>query len=439
MKNYFFSIYRRPSFHIPVIDGVRAVSVLLVLVGHLFHFHSSLFTLREETDFLSTFFGFFRADLAVDMFFVISGFLIGTILFKEYKKTSKISYKTFFLKRFFRLMPVYYFSLFLTWLRYNIASSDGGNLEISLMMNNYWYNVFYINNFLEVNLQFMGWCWSLAVEEQFYFVIPFFIVFLLRKIKSKTSVFIFLLILSSVIRFFVVYQNNLVGDNFWGGGLDENLDYWRKTFSLLYDNLYTRFGSLFVGVFASFLTIYKKEQTLSFFKENRFVKKGFYVSVLVFVIVFLKVDYLYFSEFTSHGLKISYPFLSEIEKIYFSFIVSVSRNLFSLSVMCLILYCLYNPDGIKSRLNRFLSSRFLFPVAQLSYSAYLIHPLVMLPVFRYSTPFLFESFTNVYVVFFINSLFSIIIIYLFSILLYLFIEKPFMEMRKSSLFKKVRG
>ena len=181
MKDYFFSIYKRPSFHDPVIDGVRAVSVLLVLVGHLFHFHSSLFTLREETDFLSTFFGFFRADLAVDMFFVISGFLIGTILFKEYKKTSKISYKTFFFERFFRLMPVYYFSLFLTWLLYNIASSDGGNLEISLMMNNYWYNVFYINNFLEVNLQFMGWCWSLAVEEQFYFVIPFFIVFFVNK------------------------------------------------------------------------------------------------------------------------------------------------------------------------------------------------------------------------------------------------------------------
>ena len=88
------------------------VIVPMVLFGHLLHFYSPFFTKIEETSRLSVFFDFFRADLAVDAFFVISGFLIGSILFKEYQKNLSLSFKSFYLKRFFRLMPVYFVSVF---------------------------------------------------------------------------------------------------------------------------------------------------------------------------------------------------------------------------------------------------------------------------------------------------------------------------------------
>ena len=46
-----------------------------------------------------------KGDLGVDLFFVISGFLIGTILFKEFNKSNTLNFKRFYIRRFLRLMP----------------------------------------------------------------------------------------------------------------------------------------------------------------------------------------------------------------------------------------------------------------------------------------------------------------------------------------------
>ena len=100
------SLFNRPSFHKSSIDGVRAIAVILVIIGHVFFFQGKLF---PE---ISSYGAYFRADLGVDLFFTISGFLIGTLLFKEYQKTNYISFKTFYLRRFLRLMPVYLVAMF---------------------------------------------------------------------------------------------------------------------------------------------------------------------------------------------------------------------------------------------------------------------------------------------------------------------------------------
>ena len=46
--------------------------------------------------------------------------------------------------------------------------------------NNMWTNFLYVNNFLPINRQYMGWCWSLAIEEQFYLILPAFILLVMR-------------------------------------------------------------------------------------------------------------------------------------------------------------------------------------------------------------------------------------------------------------------
>ena len=129
MKNLFSFSFVRPKFHNSIIDGVRAFSILIVVVGHLLLFYRPFYTKTEDTSRLSVFFDFFRSDLAVDAFFVISGFLIGSILFKEYQKNLSLSFKGFYLKRFFRLMPVYFVSIFLGILFYSLVKS--GNPDVA--------------------------------------------------------------------------------------------------------------------------------------------------------------------------------------------------------------------------------------------------------------------------------------------------------------------
>lgn len=437
MKKLFFFGFVRPKFHNPIIDGVRAWGLIMVLLGHLLHFYNPFFTEIDETRQLSKFFDFFRADLAVDAFFVISGFLIGSILFKEYQKNLSLSFKRFYLSRFFRLMPVYFVCVFLGIIFYFLIKNSNSDMapQIDLMLGNFWTNLLYVNNFIPVQEQFMGWCWSLAIEEQFYLLVPLFIVGLFKWIKQKVWFFIILFFLSFAVRFYVVYHYNLVGEGFWGE--DITSDGWRNTFNLLYDNLYTRYGGLLVGILGSYFYMYYLDRMKKFFEYVSFSRVLYFLSVFVFLIIFFKVDFIYFSELTKTGVTITATDLSFYEKIYFSIIVACSRNLFALSVMYIIFYVMFSLKGRGSLLAKALSSHFLFPLAQLSYSAYLIHPFIIIPVSRYLTPYFFAYLDNVYYVFILNSVIALVLIYLLSLALHVFIEKPFMEMRKSSFFKKI--
>ena len=438
MKPPIFFGFVRPKFHNPIIDGVRAWGLIMVLLGHLIYFYDPFFTKTEDTSRVSVFFDFFRADLGVDAFFVISGFLIGSILLKEYQKKGSLSLKGFYLKRFFRLMPVYFVAVFLGVVFYSLVKNSSGDMapQIDLMLKNFWTNLLYVNNFVPVQEQFMGWCWSLAIEEQFYLLIPLFFVGFFRWFKQKFWFFIALFLLSFVVRFYVVYHYNLVGaDGFWGNKIGD--DRWRDTFNLLYDNLYTRYGGLLVGVMGSYFYVYYLGRLKKFFEDVSFSRVLYLLSVFVFLIIFFKIDFIYFSELTKTGVTITATDLSFYEKIYFSIIVSSSRNLFALSVMYIIFYIMFSLNGRGSLLSKTLSSPFLFPLAQLSYSAYLIHPFIIIPVSRYLTPYFYAYLDSVYSVFILNSVIALALIYLLSLALHVFVEKPFMEMRGSVFFKKI--
>jgi peptidoglycan/LPS O-acetylase OafA/YrhL len=280
----------------------------------------------------------------------------------------------------------------------------------------------------------MGWCWSLAIEEQFYLLVPLFIVGLFKWVKQKLWFFIALFFFSFVVRFYVVYHYNLVGEGFWGE--DITSDSWRNTFNLLYSNLYTRYGGLLVGVLGSYFYVCYLNPVKTFFGNISFSRFLYFLSVFVFLCVFFKIDFVYFSDLTKTGISITATNLSFYEKIYFSFIVSCSRNLFALSVMYIIFYVMFSKKGKKSYLSRLLSSKFLFPVAQLSYSAYLIHPFVIVPVSRYLGSYLFDYIDSVYYVFILNSVVSLVLIYFLSLVLHVFIEKPFIKKEDFLIFIK---
>ena len=153
------------------IQGLRALAAILVLIFH--------------AQFISG--GF----IGVDVFYVISGFLITGLLLKELNSTGRISLKAFYLRRSKRLLPASFLVLFVTalfaWLLLPPVSrgSIGRDLiATTLYISNYLF-AWWQNDYQNLNATpspFIHY-WSLAVEEQFYIFWPLFII-ALAKVKS---------------------------------------------------------------------------------------------------------------------------------------------------------------------------------------------------------------------------------------------------------------
>ena len=135
---------------IPSLDGLRAISILLVVAGHWAE-------LRYHSDVAGAF-----ANLGVRVFFVISGYLITTLLLKEHAKSSTIGLREFYVRRAYRILPaaiVFMLPVFVMF-RHQLR----------------WYHMaaaaLYLANFDWAHPWFLGHLWSLSVEEQFYFLWP---------------------------------------------------------------------------------------------------------------------------------------------------------------------------------------------------------------------------------------------------------------------------
>ena len=149
------------SNRIPSLDGLRAISILLVLIGHLIG--TANFPLKSG-DYLNL------GNLGVRVFFIISGFLITGILLNEYGKTSTIDLKKFYYRRTLRIFPPYYFFLAVVGILMLVQFLDVKLWE--------WFSsVFYLSNYAEIKTWQLGHTWSLAVEEQFYLIMPFLLFF----------------------------------------------------------------------------------------------------------------------------------------------------------------------------------------------------------------------------------------------------------------------
>ena len=148
------------SGRIASLDGFRAISILMVLYGHLSGtrwFPVSLEAYDHTAGDL--------AHLGVLVFFVISGFLITSLLMSEREKTGTISLKRFYLRRVLRIFPAFYALIFAL-----IAANLIG--WISLSGHDFAYALTYTVNYDPSSSWNIGHLWSLSIEEQFYLLWP---------------------------------------------------------------------------------------------------------------------------------------------------------------------------------------------------------------------------------------------------------------------------
>ena len=151
-----------PDKKYPSISGIRAISIVLVIISHLGGFEKYF----EINKWLRPFVYFLEdGQLGVNIFFVISGFLITTLLLLEEKKTKKISLKNFYIRRTLRIFPAFYF-LLLVYLILQFI----GVLHIS---NASWLSAVTYTKYFNWELDWpTAHAWSLSVEEHFYLLWP---------------------------------------------------------------------------------------------------------------------------------------------------------------------------------------------------------------------------------------------------------------------------
>ena len=183
----------QPS-HLPGLDGLRGVSIIIVIMSHFF----------MHTAYTKSIAG----SIGVWTFFVISGFLITTLLIKEKVKTGNISLKRFYIRRFFRIIPVaYLFIAVLLIINYyqHLGIGRIPFISASLFLQN-----LPVRNF---SSWYLGHFWSLSVEEQFYLTFPFLLVYSFR---NYIKLIVCLIILIPIIQYLglnnvgIFYSNRIV-------------------------------------------------------------------------------------------------------------------------------------------------------------------------------------------------------------------------------------
>ena len=167
------------------IQFLRAISVILVFFYHL------------KIEFFK--FGY----LGVDIFFVISGYVITSRLFDELIKTNKIKFTEFYIRRIKRIFPVLIFVLTIVLIfivLFQPLDLFIGNIIVYIFtifgLSNFYYLFSKKDYFDNVFEDVFGHTWSLGVEEQFYFIFPLFLYFLYKVFSKRQSQ---ILILFSII------------------------------------------------------------------------------------------------------------------------------------------------------------------------------------------------------------------------------------------------
>lgn len=225
---------------IVALDFLRGLAIFLVLFRH------SIIP-PEDAGVLSPMVTFIKnlGWSGVDLFFVLSGFLVSGLLYREHIKTGHIDVRRFVIRRGFKIWPLYYFYLVLT----SVLTFRRTGYSVSETASLLWGNYVHIQNYTGTPLPHT---WSLAVEEHFYLLLPLVLVGLLR---VRSSVNAIVLICAGV----------------FGACLAYRVGYFLAGYEFSYIPIqwatHARIDSLSCGVLIGYFYHYKKEMLINL--ENR--------------------------------------------------------------------------------------------------------------------------------------------------------------------------
>jgi peptidoglycan/LPS O-acetylase OafA/YrhL len=315
----------------------------------------------------------------VSIFFVLSGYLIGAILIREFEKrqpTAKTLFH-FWFRRWMRTLPAYYFTLVLLIL----LPASYTHFQSAQQTTSY---LLFLQNLHKPHPAFFMEAWSLSIEEWFYLVVPalLFVLMLLFKSNPRQGVIV---IASSTIIFALVYRGYLFGK------LDiPTIKVWDETFR---KQVLSRPDSIMVGVIGAYMSCYRKELW------NR--HKAALLALGITILIALKLAFeMHWAEW----------------KFFFS---TAYFTVSAIGVLCMLPFL----SGLKTSQGR--THKFLTYISIISYSMYLLNlsfiQAFLLPQIDFHT--YRGNLVLHYVLFWVLTIGA-------AALLYKFVERPFMNLRE---------
>jgi peptidoglycan/LPS O-acetylase OafA/YrhL len=379
-----------PTENFGALDGMRGFASVIVLTYHCAMFMGFLSdrviadgrfpTLRAVIN------GFWSG---IDIFFVLSGFLIGRILMLDLFAFDHIRYRKFFIRRSMRIFPAYYLILALSL--FAIAPVNPGVFPLlyvsgdwNALLASSWANFVYLNNYVTgpdaPNI--LSWGWSLCVEEHFYLLLPplLWAVFRFRSPTVRATLLalaIFLPLLSRAIQYV----------------LDPTI----QIMEGFYYYSHNRFDEIFVGVFIAYLYVAHNDAL-----RAAVVRAGALVPSIGLSCVA--------AVWVGGGLQRQGQFV-----VVWQFVImAIGSGL-------LLLNGLFQDN----RVARFFAHRAWYPLARISYGTYLVHPFVLFGVLSLHRGFwggVSDNVTFVWVTIAVFVLSSIVAAVLFMVL-----ERPLLD------------
>ena len=370
------------SKYLPSIDSLRALAVLAVIIYHV------------DVNYLPG--GF----LGVDLFFVLSGYLISSLIIKEYRKTGSLNLYNFYIRRARRLLPAVYFMItvgLVVMVLFNEVLLRKSHLDAIfgyIYSSNWWYIFHKLDYFDSFGAQSpFKHLWSLAIEEQFYMIFPLLFLLVNRKKKSKDGTYklnknflyvILGLILVSLIAHILLFDINNI--------------------SRIYFGTDTRAFSLLVGVVGAILYPMERLHAKVTLQQNMVYSVVSLVSIATLITVMI-----YTSEYNTWLYRGGFLLVAVLGLIV---IISSGKQ--------------------HTLMSRLLSFKPVVFIGKISYSLYLWHFLVLVlttPVSEIGNP-------NIYFV-----ILRVILTFVVAIVSYVFVETPIRKLgfKKyvSVIFKKM--
>ena len=370
------------SKYLPSIDSLRALAVLAVIIYHV------------DVNYLPG--GF----LGVDLFFVLSGYLISSLIIKEYKKTGSVNLYNFYIRRARRLLPAVYFMItvgLVVMVLFNEVLLRKSHLDAIfgyIYSSNWWYIFHKLDYFDSFGAQSpFKHLWSLAIEEQFYMIFPLIFLLVNRKKKSKDGTYklnknflyvVLGLILVSLIAHILLFDINNI--------------------SRIYFGTDTRAFSLLVGVVGAILYPMERLHAKVTLQQNMIYSVVSLVSIATLITVMI-----YTSEYNTWLYRGGFLLVAVLGLIV---IISSGKQ--------------------HTLMSRLLSFKPVVFIGKISYSLYLWH----FPVLVLTTPVSEIGNPNIYFV-----ILRVILTFVVAIVSYVFVETPIRKLgfKKyvSVIFKKM--